>query len=827
MADMNVSLLISFLTKGAEKVRRDTLRIREGAAQLRDGFNSAIREGFSSSNIDTALSNAEQRLSRARGRLTDALGMAVALGAPIRAAARFEDAFADLEKVLDAPARKLGEIRKGLLAMSREIAMSATGLTTIMASAAQAGIPTQELERFTAFTARAAVAFDMAAEEIGTRFAKLRNVYRLNQEGLEGLADAANHLSNNMASTAAEITDFANRAAGAQRTLRLTAVEMSAVGAAMVAAGIAPETAARGVSALANKLAQGGGKVNGALKIAGLTYKGFMASLEADAPAALQDLFERLSKSPKGMSALIDLVGQDFSDDFSKLLNNPDLLAQAFRLVAEEAEYAGSATDEYNKRAQTTLNRLTLVKNQINSLAIMLGNILLPAINELMEHTSGLVDRFAEFAEANPELTAQLVQAAAALLAFGVASRVLAYAYALMAGPLIRLTSLFLRFSASGRNISLVARALRGLRAASGFLARAPASAGLFLASLGPQRVKSAIMGLSMLSTLMKGNLIAAFAGLKTAAAGALSAIAAAGWPVTAVLAAIAAAAFAIWKYWDRLKAAVGGFFEGLASAFAPEIEAVKQAWSDFVDSVASRASEIATSLGINVDAVRDALARMFDVSGILAGLKQAKDAVADFLASFFTAETLSDAEAAEIAAAGRRIGERIGNAIRDTLRAFTGFGTAIVGAIIEGLEGAWGTLTEWFTAKVAALKALLDFGFTFGGSSQSDIDEIDQRRGFAPPPPGTGGNSPFPGGGDNPIPPLESYANDRKLTGAKVEQEIKAEVIDRRPPQVTVNVKQSITGVSDPVAAANAANRGITDAVRKAKTGAMHGGTE
>lgn len=825
MADMNVSLLISFLTKGAEKVRQDTQRIREGAAELRDGFSSAIRQGFSASNIDTALSNAEQRLSRARGRLTDALGMAVALGAPIRAAAQFEDAFADLEKVLDAPARKLGEIRKGLLAMSREIAMSATGLTTIMASAAQAGIPTEQLERFTAFTARAAVAFDMAAEEIGTRFAKLRNVYRLNQEGLEDLADAANHLSNNMAATAAEITDFANRAAGAQRTLRLTAVEMSAVGAAMVAAGILPQTAARGVSALANKLAQGGKKVNGALEIAGLSYESFMASLEADAPTALQDLFERLSKSPKGMTALIDLVGQDFSDDFSKLLNNPDLLAQAFRLVAEEAEYAGSATEEYNKRAQTTLNRLALVRNQISSLAIMLGNILLPAINELMEHTSGLVDRFAEFAEANPELTAQLVQAAAALLAFGVASRVLAYAYALMAGPLIRLTSLFLRFSASGRNISLVARALRGLRAASGFLARAPASAGLFLASLGPQRVKSAIMGLSMLSTLMKGSLVAAFAGLKTAAVGALSAIAAAGWPVTAVLTAIAAAAFAIWKYWDRLKAAVAGFFEGLASAFAPEIEAVKQAWSGFVDSVATRASEIATSLGINVDAVRDALARMFDVSGILAGLKQAKDAVADFLASFFTAETLSDAEAEEVAAAGRRIGERIGNAIRDTLRAFTGFGTAIVGAIIEGLESAWGTLTEWFTAKVAALKALLDFGFTFGGGQEAHNQIRDEI--LPPPPPGTGGNSPFPGGGDNPIPPLESYANDRKLTGAKVEQEIKAEVIDRRPPQVTVNVKQSITGVSDPVAAANAANRGITDAVRKAKTGAMHGGTE
>jgi hypothetical protein len=374
-----------------------------------------------------------------------------------------------------------------------------------------------------------------------------------------------------------------------------------------------------------------------------------------------------------------------------------------------------------------------------------------------------------------------------------------------------------------------MARSLRGLRGAAGGLGQAAASAGLFLASFGPKRLKSAIAGLTMLSTFLRGGMLAAaFAGLKTAASAALSAIAAAGWPVTLVLGAIAASAFAVWKYWDRLKAAMTGFFDGLASAFAPEIEAVRQAWSNFVDNVTERVGEIAASLGINVDAVRDALARMFDVSGILAGLKQAKDAVADFLASFFTAETLSDAEAEEVAAAGRRIGERIGNAIRDTLRAFTGFGSAIVDAIIEGLESAWGTLTEWFTAKVAALKALLDFDVFGGGAGRSDVNKIDKRLGFASMPPEDENASPFPAGNDNAIPALESYAKERGLIdGPKIRQEIKDEVIDKRPSQITVNLSQSISGVSDPVAAANAANRGVEGAVRRAKTGALHGGTE
>ncbi|MCA1242933.1 phage tail tape measure protein [Stappia stellulata] len=825
MSGMNVSLLIQFLTKGADKVRNEVGGIRKQFQELRTGFSGAIRQGFSESNIDTALNNAEQLLTRARGRLMDAVGMAVALGAPVRAAMQFEEAFADLEKVLDAPARKLGEIRQGLIGMSREIALSSTGLTTIMASAAQAGIPTQELERFTKATARAAVAFDMTAGEIGTRFAKLRNVYKLNQNQLELYADSANHLSNNMAATAAEITNFANRAAGAQRTLRLTAVEMNAVGAAMVAAGIMPETAARGLSALANRLAQGSNKAKSALKTAGLSYRGFMASLEDDAPAALSDLFDRLSKSPDGMKALIDLVGQDFSDDFSKLLNNPDLLRQAFELVGNEADYAGSALEEYEKRAETTQNKLELLRNRLAALAIVLGDQLLEPLGHAVEGLGGLIDRVSAFAERQPELTEAIVQGTGALLAFGIASRLVGYAHALIAGPLIKLISLFWRFSESGRNVSMLARSLRGLRSAGRGFGWLAAQAGLFLASFGPNRVKSALAGLRMLSTFGKGAAIGAvFAGLKTAATTALAAISAAAWPVTAAIAALAAAAFFVWKYWERLSTAVSGFFQGLGEAFAPEIEAVKAAWNGFVDSVAARAREMAEAIGINVDRVAEYFARMFDFSGLIEGLSKAKQAVADFFGSLFTQENLSAGDAAGIEAAGKRIGERLGNAIKATLRAFVGFGTAIVDAILEGLQGSWQRLSTWVQAQVDALKAMLKFDWPFGGGgeeTQSDVAAIREKNGLA-----AGASvSPFPSPPPEPIPPLQNYLD--SLPPAKVEQEISASVTDKRPPQVNVTVNQSISGVVDPVAAGRAANAGIEAAVRRGRTGALHDGTE
>jgi phage-related tail protein len=546
---------------------------------------------------------------------------------------------------------------------------------------------------------------------------------------------------------------------------------------------------------------------------------------EADAPAALQDLFDRLSKSPDGMTALIDLVGQDFSDDFSKLLNNPDLLRQAFELVGSEADYAGSAFAEYQKRAETTQHQLQLLTNRLNALAIVLGDKLLEPINGAIEGLGGLIDRVSAFAELNPGLTETLVKGTAALLAFGIASRLVGYAHALIAGPLIKLISLFWRFSESGRNVGLLARSLRGLRSAGRGFGWLTAQAGLFLASFGPNKVKSALAGLRMLSTFGKSAAIGAvFAGLKAAATTALAAISAAAWPVTAAIAALAAAAFFVWKYWERLSTAVSGFFQGLGDAFAPEIEAVKAAWNGFVDSVAARAREMAEAIGINVDQVAAYFARMFDFSGLIEGLSKAKQAVADFFSSLFTQEDLSDANAAGIEAAGKRIGERLGNAIKATLRAFVGFGTAIVDAILEGLEGSWETLTAWFKAKVDALKGMLTFDLSLfggGGSLPDQANDIKQRHGLND----SGVQSPFPSAPADPIPPLQNYID--SLPPPKVEQEISASVTDKRPPQVNVTVNQSISGVVDPVAAGRAANAGIEAAVRRGRTGALHDGTE
>lgn len=306
----------------------------------------------------------------------------------VNKAIAFESSMADVKKVVGDGFKSPEEFKKfgdDILAMSRVIPVAASGLAEISAEAAASGIALEDNLRFTEFAAKSAVAFDTTAGAIGESFAKIRNVYQLNQDGLEGMSNAVNHLSNNMAAKAPQIIDFINRAGGAAPLLGASAEQMAALGASLIAVGVVPETAARGMNALATRLEIGGKKITGAFKDIGLNYKTFKAGLKSDPGGSLKKLFDAIDKSPKGTAALKELVGQDFVDDFLKLAKRTDLLANSFDLLGDKAAMAGSVQAEYEARAATTANNMQLLRNNVDALGIAVGSRLLPPINDALK----------------------------------------------------------------------------------------------------------------------------------------------------------------------------------------------------------------------------------------------------------------------------------------------------------------------------------------------------------------------------------------------------------------------------------------------------------
>lgn len=373
---MNFSMIFSAVDRSSRvigRVMRSTERLKGAAVATTRATAKAARASATAVTYATAT-------------------MTAGLGASAAAAMDFESSMADVNKVADfASPAQFRQFSEDILSMSTRIPVVASGLADISAEAASAGIALEDNLKFTEFVAKSSVAFDMAAGRAGESFAKIRNVYKLSQTGVEGMADAVNHLSNSMASKAPEIIDFINRAGGAAPMLKASATEMAAIGSAMIATGTAPEVAARGLTTLATRLEVGTPKIQKALKSVGLSHKEMVEALEADPGQALITLFEALSKSENGTEALSKLVGQDFVDDFSKLTANTDMLAKSLELVGEKSAFAGSVQAEYATRAATTANSLDLMKNNLNALAIEVGNKALPSINVGLENAIGFL----------------------------------------------------------------------------------------------------------------------------------------------------------------------------------------------------------------------------------------------------------------------------------------------------------------------------------------------------------------------------------------------------------------------------------------------------
>jgi TP901 family phage tail tape measure protein len=366
-----------------------------------------------------AIESATLRAGAALERLQTATSLTAAgaaLAAPLvlatGAAMRFEDAFADVRKVVDAPLPALQALQRELLALTRTIPMSAAELTQIAAAAGQAGIPFGELVRFTRDAARVGVAFGITAGEAGDALAKLRNVLELTQPQVMRVADAINYLSNNMAATAPEIMEVLRRVGGTGKLLGLTGQQVAAFGASLLALGTAPEVAATGLNALFQRLATAPAQPKAfqeALARLGLTARGLQGALRRDAAGAILDFLNRLRAAPDQLTLLTDLFGMEYADDIAKLVGSLGTLRTALGLVADPARYTGSVLQEFQNRSQTLKNQLQLLRNALERVWIVLGNALLPIVTPVVERLTGLIHRVSDLLERFPLLRGAVV----------------------------------------------------------------------------------------------------------------------------------------------------------------------------------------------------------------------------------------------------------------------------------------------------------------------------------------------------------------------------------------------------------------------------------
>lgn len=316
----------------------------------------------------------------AAGVLLGALGMAA------NKAMTFESAMADVAKVVNFDtAAEFQEMNKTVMDMAGRIPMAADGIAAIIAAAGQSGVAKQDLAEFAEQAAKMGVAFDLTGDQAGKMMSDWRAGMALSLPQVYSLADAVNHLSNNMNATAPALGEVIQRVGAAAMSCGLAETQVAALGAAFLSAGASPEIAATALKSFTTTLVKGTAMSKdqaAAFASIGMSATQMAKDMQTDAQGTIFKVLQAIADKPKElqMSLLTEMFGQESIGAIAPLLKNMGNLSQAFELVADESKYAGSMQAEFDTRSKTTQNALQLLSNKLTNLAIAVGNVFLPVI---------------------------------------------------------------------------------------------------------------------------------------------------------------------------------------------------------------------------------------------------------------------------------------------------------------------------------------------------------------------------------------------------------------------------------------------------------------
>lgn len=304
----------------------------------------------------------------------------------VGASIKFEEAFADVRKVVNGSEEQLSNIRRQIIDMSKVLPTSTEGIAAIFAAAGQSNVPIEELGRFSEMVAKVAVAWDTTEGETSDSLAKIKTQLHMSVGEVGLLADAMNHLSNNSAARAPNLVEYMKRVAATGEMFGFAATQTLAFGGAMVAAGGETEVAATSFRNMGRALTMGARATKQqrvGYKALGLDAVKTAKNMQKNALGTTLDVLERIQKLPEWQR--ISIASALFGDEARALMpviNNSTELRRQLGLVGDQANYAGSAFREYMVRADTAANALQIIGNKVKATFLGIGDSMLPTIKE-------------------------------------------------------------------------------------------------------------------------------------------------------------------------------------------------------------------------------------------------------------------------------------------------------------------------------------------------------------------------------------------------------------------------------------------------------------
>ncbi len=367
--------------------------------------------------------------------MMQAFGMAKGFVAPMQAAISFESAMSDVRKVVDFDTpQQFKEMGKDILELSKRIPMTAEQISQIVAAGGQSGIARDDLLAFAESAAKMGIAFDTTADHAGQMMAQWRTAFNMGQKDVEELADKINHLGNNTAASALQISEVVTRIGPLGEVGGMASGEIAALGASLVGSGISTEIASTGIKNLILTMVAGESATNkqkATLEQLGFSAEGMAQAMQKDAKGAIISLLESVKTLDKETQAatLQNLFGKESIGAIAPLLTNLDGLKKTFAMVGDAAQYTGSSEAEFAAKCDTVENKLELLKNTANGIGIEIGNGMLPAFSNMLNMIAPLSKTFGDFITKNSDVISGVMLAGAGISALAMAGHALAWVW--------------------------------------------------------------------------------------------------------------------------------------------------------------------------------------------------------------------------------------------------------------------------------------------------------------------------------------------------------------------------------------------------------------
>ncbi len=349
-----------------------------------------------------------------------------------QAAIDFDDALVRVKKTTGTTRKEIAQIGQGLRNLSTTTATSAVDLAKMAEQVGQMGVKApKSIVNLTRIFNMLVSATDIAADKVALSMGKIANAFGIDIETEQGIKDierlssVINRLENDMEATAPEIQEALLRIAQVGSMLDMPAHTAAAFGTALIAVGFNAEQAGTAIRNMMVKVTENADEVAVLMRNwdkYGSTVE-VINEINKDAAGVMIDLIEAAAAGDDAARTLIatfDVAGIRGGKAWAALAGGIDTFRKSLGLADAEWEESLSLIREYEESLLSTKNQLKVLRNNVDEIARVFGDTLLPIINHLIQVAVPGIRKLAEaFRHASPKMKKMVVVGALLLAVAG------------------------------------------------------------------------------------------------------------------------------------------------------------------------------------------------------------------------------------------------------------------------------------------------------------------------------------------------------------------------------------------------------------------------